>query len=69
MTRFCVQLQQPILKEFLVKWVLPLGNALNMGNTTRGYAAGIKLPDVAKLGMTKTTDNKKTCFYFLAQTL
>ena len=44
------------------------GNALNMGNTTRGYAAGIKLSEVGKLGAVKGADNKTTCFYFLART-
>ena len=61
------QLQQPILVEFLTRWVLPLGNALNAGNS-RAMAVGVKLAEVNKLGMTKTADNKMTAFQFLAQT-
>ena len=51
------------------KWlevVLLFGNYLN-GTSNRGGAYGFKLDTLAKLSELKSTDNKKTLFYYLVE--
>ena len=51
------------------KWlevILLFGNYLN-GSSNRGGAYGFKLDTLAKLSEIKTSDNKKTLFYYIAE--